>query len=169
MTNEINAHTRVRLRWVTDPAVDMGGSFNVYHDDTDGSINYAARINNLPIEAWPERRGTFCFGRGRFGRGPFGRGDGGYGFGRGMFGRGPFGHGADVLEFITPKLIDGNYDFAVCGVDKAGNVETPATIEKELELAGTPAPPTDLTVTGYTKGTDTITLGWSLSEDDQAA
>jgi len=167
MANEINAHTRVRLQWPTDPAVELGGSFNAYHDEADGAINYTSSINNLPIEAWPEGRGALGFGRGRFGRGPFGRGDGGFGFGRGWFGRGPFGHGAKMLQFITPELIDGDYKFAVCGVDKAGNVETPATIEEELTLAEEPEPPTNLTVTGYVKGTDTLTINYALSADDE--
>ena len=166
MTRAIIAQSRARLKWATDPSVDPGGSYNVYCDGGDASIDYETPINSSAIPAWPDGRGYYGFGVGRFGMGAFGIGEGGAGFGLGGFGLGEFGFGAAMLEYTTGEMDDGDYLLAVVAVDAAGNKTTPAAIEEDITLAGIPDPPTDLAAESYDDATDTLTLSWTLSQDD---
>lgn len=154
---------RVRLRWPTMMALGLDAAFNVYASAAGGEVDYDTPLNPTPIEAWPADLAGFKtgFGLGAFGSGAFGFGDGGFGFGVGGFGLGPFGFGAGWLEYLTEPMADGIYTFAVCPVDAAGNVNTAGAIEKSLNVAGRPWPPTDAEITAYDQATDTLTVEWT--------
>ncbi len=166
---------RATIRWPRQQEVPPGGTFNVYKNDgADGAIDYDTAINLRPIPAWPAgAEGKIGFGIGRFGENAFGFDGPGMGFGQGCFGLGYFGIGADWIRFTTPPLADGTpplddeaYEFAAVGTDEAGNETTPATETVSLALAGPPDPAADLAADSYTSGTDTLSLAWTLSADD---
>lgn len=161
----IVATSRALIRWPTQQSVPLDGSFDIYLDE-----QFASPINPLPIAAWPDELagGKIGFGLGGFGQGAFGHGDGGFGFGEGPFGLGPFGYGAAWLEYITDLLADGLHKFDVIGLDAAGNPTSPAGgTQAEITLAGEPAPPGRPQADSYDQGTDTLTLSYALSADDE--
>jgi len=163
----IIADSQALLKWLRSQDVPADGYYHVYRDDRDGVVDYATRINPLPIPGWADQAGKIGFGLGRFGYGPFGTGDaGGLGFGLGAFGWGLFGWCADLAEFHTPALADGMWRFGILGFDAAGNAAGSGT-EVDVVLAGTPAPPGVPTASSYDDDTDTLTLAWSLSPDDE--
>ncbi len=163
----IIAEARIALRWPSQQQVPLDGSFNVYRDDRDGDVDYETPVNGSEIPAWPDGAGKIGAGLGRDGMGADGFGDGGVGDGLGIAGLGPDGFGAHFLEFPTPLLADGTWELAVVGLDAAANAVTPAVIERQASVAGTPGPPGVPEASNYDSGTDTITLQWALSPDDE--
>ena len=161
---------RALIRWPRQQEVlPPAGTFNVYKNDgAGGEIDYDTPVNLRPISAWgPGAEGKIGFGLGKFGETAFGFDGPGMGFGIGCFGLGYFGIGADWVTFTTPPLADGTWLFAAVGADEAENETTPATETVTLTLAGTPEPPADLAADSYTSGTDTLSLSWTASSDDE--
>jgi len=165
----IIAQAQAELTWMQAQSVGVRGHYDVFvNDGAGGAVNYSAAINPAPIAAWPDGEGKQGFGRGTFGGGRFGHGDVGLGFGRGCFGLGRFGFGARRIHHVTRPLADGTWVFAVLAFDAAGNPAAPAAgTEVTVALAGEPDPPDDPAATGYDAGTDTLTLEWTLSPDDE--
>jgi len=166
----IVAAARAELSWQQAQDVPVGGHYDVYRDDRDGAVSFAARVNVRPVDAWPDGEGKRGWGLGRWGAGAWGRGERGLGWGGGHWGDGPWGLGGRRLSWRSGLLDDGVWTFAVVPVDAAGNPASPSSgTEAAVGLAGTPRPPTDVEATAYDAGTDTVTLGWSLSPDDEDA
>lgn len=183
----IIANSSALLRWPQQQHVPLGGSFNVYGDGRSGTVDYARALNARPLPAWPDGEGKIGLALGGLGNGGLGWGDGGAGLGMGALGLGLLGFGAALIEWRTEPLADGTHTFGVVGLDVAGNkgqpglglglglglgrlgygVGIPAEIELSVALAGTPGRPTNLAATAYKSGTDTLTLGWTLSADDE--
>jgi len=74
-----------------------------------------------------------------------------------------WGYDTARIEFTTEPLGPGAYPVAVLVEDQAGNTSTEAT--DTVTLASYAEPATDLTITSYTLGTDTLVLGWTASGD----
>jgi len=159
----IKGKSDVTLRWPEQQS--LLGEYRMYGGV--GSVSYAARLNPSRIPAWRLASGKIGFGLGRFGYGAFGYGDGGVGFGFGGFGLGAFGFGTPMIEHVLSDLIDGTWHFAVVGVDPAGNEVTPAVVTASVALSAAPEPPGIPTADGYDEGTDTLTVSWALSPDDE--
>ena len=155
---------RVLIRWPTQQQVPRDGSFNVYRSPRGSTaIDYGRPINRLPIPAWPAdlaggKVGSFL---GPFGAGAFGLGHGGFGFGNGPSGLGGFGFGAAWLEYLTGPLEDGLYAFAVVPRDGAGNEDASGALERTVDLAGDPYPPSAGRATEYEPQTATLTVTWT--------
>lgn len=162
----IVADSKAVLTFSQQQQVLLGGKFNVYRDNRDGNVDYVTALPTCPIEAWPDGEGKIGDGLGPDGQGADGFGHGGVGDGLGADCLGMDGFGASLINFITPLLDDGTWEVAVVGIDAAGNKVTPATIEQQVALAGTPDPPSDLETDSYNAGTDTLTLTYDLSDDD---
>jgi hypothetical protein len=164
----ILAHAQARLRWPRGQDVPLGGGYNVYAGPSGAGVDYDSPLNAAPIPAWPDLTGNTGDGLGRDGDGPDGVGGGGLGDGMGLDGGGPDAVGALAMEFLTEPLADGDWLFAVLPVDAAGNAaDSPADVEAALALAGEPAPPGAPTADAYDGDTDTLTLEWDLSPDDE--
>ncbi len=162
--SELRAKTaRVRLRWPASQAVLGGGGFFIYMSARNiAAIDYETPINAEPVEAWPVEIRDFKIGDGlgRDGSGADGFGEGGFPDGEGPDGLGPDGFGTAWLEFFTNPLEDGTYIFAVCPVDQFGNINTTGAIEKTIEIAGVPYPPSTLEATEYDVPTGEVTIEW---------
>ena len=163
----IIAKSLALLRWPDSQAAPLGGSYDVFRDNRDAAVDYGSAINPSPIAAWPDGAGKIGAGLGPAGSGPAGYGHGGVGCGMGGAGMGMAGFGAAMREFTTPPLLDGGWLFAVVASDPAGNAATPAAVEAAATLAGDPAPPGIPLASGYDLGTDTLTVEWPLSADDE--
>jgi len=167
----IVAHSAARIRWPAQQQAPLDGAFGVYRDDgAGGGIDYGTACNADPIPAWPDGEGKMGAGLGPAGSGAAGYGYGAYlpGAGEGAAGLGMAGFGADWHEWITADLADATYLFAVVGLDAAGNLsETPADVLAAVTLAAAPDPPGVPSPTAYEKATDTLTLNWPLSGDDE--
>lgn len=160
----IVAQGQVEIKWPQSSAVPLRGWYNVYADG-----DYSAAINNAPIPAWPDGEGWRGFGSGLFGAGRFGFGDRGLLFGQGRFGMGRFGFGALMLSFVTPSLADGTRTFNIVGFDEAGNPSAPSGgKEVSATISGEPDPPGVPTADSYVLGTDTLTISFALSDDDES-
>ena len=162
----IVARSSALLRWPQQQHVPLGGSYNVYGDAATGTVNYSTALNVRPIPAWPDGEGKVGLGLARCGYSGLGWGDGGPGLGVGGLGLGLLGYGALLHVWRTGPLADGTHKLAVVGLDPAGNKTTPATIEQSVALAGTPRKPTNLAASAYDSETDTLTLTWTISKDD---
>ena len=161
------AEAQVELSWPQRQAVPLGGHYDVYADGQTGEVDFSAKLNALPVEAWPGAVGKRGFGLGLFGAGMFGFGNICLPFGEGRFGMGRFGFGARMHEFLTGPHADGDWRFAVVAVDPAGNpVEPAGAIEAAASVAGSPAAPSDLAATAWED--ETLTLEWTISPDDEA-
>jgi len=164
----IIAKSRALVRWLQRQSVPLGGWYNVYGDGgAGGGIDYGSPVNPRPLAAWPDGEGKRGWGLGPWGEGPWGQGQGGVGWGYGPWGLGPWGYGIATVSLVTPLLTDGTYTFAAVPLDPAGNADTPASETAEVLLAGTPKPPGVPTATAYDDETDTLTLSWQLSPDDE--
>lgn len=162
----IIADAQVEVNWPQQQGVPLGGWYDVFGDGKTGSVNYSSPLNADKIEAWPDDEAKIGAGLGRAGMGVAGYGDGGMGAGLGGAGLGMAGFGAEVMTYTTPELADGTHKLAVVGFDPAGNAVTPADLEEEIAVAGVPEPPGVPEATAYDNGSDTLTLGWALSADD---
>ncbi len=145
-----SAGNRIKVSIQTTLAMRLGDRFRI---SIDGTIVHEADI-------YPTSDGAGGYGVSfgvSYGRGPFG---GGYGREYGV----NYGHGGGiVLEWVSEPLFIGTYAVAVNIIDKAGNVSSSTTTN--VTLATYPRPATDLVVSSYDSGTDTLTLGWGESED----
>ncbi len=163
----IVADAQVEVRWPQQQAVPLGGWYDIFGDAKSGAVDYGTPLNPGRIPAWPDDNAKIGAGLGRAGMGVAGYGDGGMGAGLGGAGLGMAGFGAEVISYITGALADGTHTLAVVGFDPAGNKVTPADLETEIAVAGVPAPPGVPTATNYDNGSDTLTLNWALSPDDE--
>jgi len=168
MSYSIIAKAKVLLTFPAQHQVPPGGYYHVFHRISGGSWDWsaAARINPEPIEAWPDGDHP---GRGYGARGQTPRGLPSMAMprGSGPRGSGPRGFDTFNLEFTTDWYDDGDHEFAVVGYDKAGNATTPATAIGTVTLAGEPIPPSNFSADSYDSGTDTLSVSWTLSPDDQ--
>ena len=164
----IAQNSRARLQWPQDQTVPIGGYYNVYLGDRNGgAIDYGSPVNPRRIPAWPNNAaGKTGFGLGQFGSGACGYADGGEGWGQNAWGIGRFGFDAKYLNYLTDELADGTYNAAVVGYDPAGNAST-GNAEYEIALAGDPEPPGVPSPDNYTQVTDTLTLSFPPSDDDE--
>ncbi len=79
------------------------------------------------------------------------------------FGLGEFGYDCEMLEWTSKPLPPGSYPVKGTIVDAAGNESTASTAG--ITLNNYPRPARDLAVDSYTKGTDTLVLSFTESED----
>ena len=164
----IIAKSRALVRWLQRQSVPLGGWYNVYGDGgAGGGIDYGSPVNPRPLAAWPDGEGKIGAGLGPAGQGPAGTGLGGVGAGYGAAGLGPAGIGVAAMSLVTPLLSDGDYTFCAVPFDPAGNADTPASETAEVLLAGEPKPPGVPQADSYDDETDTLTLSWALSPDDE--
>jgi len=113
---------RVRLGLLRSQRLPFGGTVEIYYDKGTGQIDYSERLNAEPISIWPRLADKAGLGMSRFGFGDFGRDwAAGVGFGVGIFGQCQFGVDADVIEWVSGLLADGEYKFAIKVVDEGGN------------------------------------------------
>lgn len=160
---------RVRLRWPANHDVPLDGGFFIYMSARNGaSVDYETPLNAEPVEAWPVEIRDFKIGAGQgpAGMGPAGWGHGGFPAGTGPAGLGPAGFGTTWLKFSTSPLEDGTYKFAVCPVDQFGNINTTGAIEKTIEIAGVPYPPSTAEATEYDVPTGEVTLEWTRNSQN---
>lgn len=152
---------RVRLRFLRSQQLPFGGTVEVYYDRGTGQIDYSERLNEEPILIWPSRADKAGFGMSRFGFGDFGRDwAAGTGFGVGVFGLGEFGVDADLIEWVSGPLADGEYKFAVKVVDEMGNASSGCETDSVLVIR--PAvPAAGLDVAGFVKETNQLVLSVS--------
>ena len=163
----IVADAQVELNWAQQQDVPVDGAFNVYSAPAGQALGYSNRLNASAIPAWPDGEGKIGWGLGGWGADPWGLGPAGLGFGGGGWGGDCWGIGAEPMSFDTVQLDDGAYQFAVVGLDAPGNQVTPADMIVTATVAGTPAPPGVPEPTDYDDGTDTLSLAWALSADDE--
>lgn len=160
----IIAQAQVEIRWPQCQSVPLKGHYDVFADG-----NFNTPLNPAPLAAWPDGEGWRGFGMGMFGAGLFGLGEVALLFGKYRFGMGRFGLGAEMMKFDTPELADGLHTLTVVGFDAAGNPSAPsAGTDVAVTVAGTPAPPGAATADSYDSGTDTLTLSFAISGDDEA-
>ena len=86
-----------------------------------------------------------------------------YGSGWGNWWGLQWGYEPVTLEYETDILACGSYKLEVATVDLAGNEST--QIDETVTLDTYPAPITDLAITSYTLGTDTLVLSFTGSTD----
>ena len=85
------------------------------------------------------------------------------GFGDTPFGLDDFGVAPGALEYITDPLSSATYTIKTSFVDAVGNESTKSSDAKTISTYARPA--SDLTVSAYVKGTNTITISFTESED----
>ncbi len=165
----IIAQCHAQIRWPQTQHVPLGGHYDVFRDDRDGAVDYGVRINPADVAAWPDGAGKIGAGLGPAGLGAAGYGHGGAGAGMGAAGLGMAGFGALWVTFMTAKLRDGTWTFGVTGFDAAGNPAAPAAtaIETTVTLAAAPAPAGVPAADAWDNATGILTLGWTLSADDE--
>lgn len=88
------------------------------------------------------------------------------GYGRGGYGRGGYGHAEIGYQWTSAVLTSGDWQFAVAGVDAAGNVDpSPPVITQTIATPPSgPVPRADgkrLWVESFDPATGTYTLGWT--------
>jgi|GEM_PF-6481297 len=157
---------KVFLRWAAGHGVPLGGGYFVYMSARNGEIDFEADpLNANPIDAWPVELAPHKIGDGLGpdGSGPDGFGEGGFPNGEGPDGYGPDGFGTTWFEYTTGVLEDGTYKFAVCPVDRFGNINTADAIETVISPAGTPHPPTDAQPKAYDLPTKQLTVEWQAN------
>lgn len=138
------------VRTPTEPGYFSGDRWRVYLDDE--------LVHDREI--WPPRT------KGPGGRGSrrgVNRGLEVYGSGRGNWRGLQRGFEPVTLEFETTILSPGTYQVEVATVDSAGN-ESSQTAEL-VQLDTYPGPCTDLAISSYVKGTDTLVLTFTGSPD----
>jgi hypothetical protein len=152
---------RVRLRILRSQHLPLGGTVEIYYDSGTGQIDYSERLNAEPILIWPSRADKAGFGMSRFGFSDFGRDwAAGACFGAGVFGQGQFGVDADVIEWVSGPLADGEYKFAVRVFDEKGNAGSGCETDSVLVIR--PAMPTvGLDVASFDKETNQLVLSIS--------
>lgn len=141
---------RIKVSLTTTESMKTGWQWRV---SIDGTKVYEADIfpGGIGAGGWGVQWGT------AWGHGPFGSGWGnswGANWGHG---------GAMVLEWISEPQTNGTYTVTVSTIDKAGNVSTAASEDVTITTYARPA--SDLAVSGYVLGTDTLTLTWTESPD----
>lgn len=164
----IPAWSRAIVSWPMEQSVPLGATYDVYSDSGTGTIDFTAPVNADPIDAWPANSSKAGLGLGALGTLALGFGGGGYGLGLGALGMGPLGIGTALASFTTPLMPDSQVLFAVLARDAAGNELASTTTIASVTLAGTPRPPTNLTVQSYDAAGDRLVLTWTKSPDDVA-
>jgi len=164
----IIATNKAQIRWPQAQETDPRGSYNVFCDARNGTVDLTTAINASPIAAWPDEAGKVGEGLADDGSGADGWGYGGIGDGSGIDGLGPDGIGATWLAFTTAPLADGTWLFGVIAYDAAGNPAAAAgETAAQVTLAGTPAPPASLAIDSWDDPSGTVTLTLGLSADDE--
>lgn len=147
---------RIVLKVSTSPDNEVGDLVRYYRGDA-GDASAGTKIDEREMFPAGRRAGGWGENWGYYwGIGPFGPG---WGYNWGYV----WGYGADVLEFKTDPLPPGTYPVKATIVDRAGNESTDTTASVVLNTYARPA--SGLTIDSYVKGTDTLTLSWTASED----
>jgi len=79
------------------------------------------------------------------------------------WGVGEWGFDCEMILYETPPLPPGVYPYKVIITDPAGNDSSPTS--GNITLSTYARPCSGLTVAAYNKGTDTLDLSWTASED----
>jgi hypothetical protein len=147
---------RVQLRFNRDQSIGINCRAVVY-SGTDGSVDYENSLDDS-VRFWPCFQDKAGFGLSRFGDGDFGFDSGaGVGFGRGFFGSGLWGQGADIVEWSSGELCDGDHKFGIKVRDDAGNEG--AAFESELLTVVCGSEPAEsLSVESYDKESDKLVI-----------
>jgi hypothetical protein len=149
MLEQTEADGRAKLSLLRSQRLPAGARFKVYTDGGAGEIDYSNPIGEGPV--WPSWQDKAGFGQDRFAEGDFGYDwAGGIGFGRGSFGAGEFGVDADVIEWLSPVLEAGVYEFAVKVIDENGN-ESEASETGEIVVYPAARPAGELNVLSFDK------------------
>ena len=153
--------SRVKLALLRSQSLPIAGALNIYCDNGTGVIDYIEPLNASPVPVWPCRQDKAGFGMGQFGEGDFGyESAAAVGFGKGSFGRGDFGLDADVIEWISPALSLGTYQFGVTVVDTAG-AESLAGETEPVTVIPAAKPAGGLAILEFNEYTGQLTLNAS--------
>ncbi|MFC1780942.1 hypothetical protein ACFLZ8_01580 [Planctomycetota bacterium] len=150
---------RVKIKLLRRQDLPAGAKINIYFDSGTGEIDYENSLTNPPIMLWPAWQDKAGFGMSRFGFSDFGFDSAAAaGFGKGSFGYGCFGSDADAIEWISPQLETGTYQFGLIITDEKGNQSSVCETDS---ITVTPAPETigSLEITSFDKGSNELILG----------
>jgi hypothetical protein len=146
------AGNRIKVWQIRELTFGLGDRWRVYVDDV--------KLTDQPIFPGGRLAVGFgdCFGW-NFGLG------GRYapGFGVTPFGLDDFGVAPGCMEYITEPMASGTYTVKTSFVDSVGNESTKSSDSKTITTYARPA--SDLVVSAYDQGTDTLTISFTESED----
>jgi len=166
-SNEINSSTvdsgRVRISLLRSQNLPIGATAEVYFDNGMGEIDFDNQLTDSPIRIWPAWQDKAGFGISRFGVGDFGLDcAAAIGFGKGSFGNGQFGLDADSIEWTSPPLSTGVYQFAVKVIDEAGN-ESCVSETGPITVVPAAKPAENVSISSFDKQTNQLVLRVSNS------
>lgn len=182
MANQINGNGKIRIRWAPQAGVPAGGYYHVFRGSVGGgAVQFDAdhRLSPSPVPAWSGGRQPTWWDDEQLAASWWSLGGSWWNWSPlswwnyagdwwnhpGSWWLGLFGE----YEIKSSLLPDGQYKVAVVSYDPAGNADTAGADQQTVTIAADPQPATDLAASAYDSGTDTLTLTWTLSEDDQAA
>jgi len=149
---------RARLTLLRSQMLPVGATVNVYSDNGTGQIDYEEPLNISPITIWPCVQDKAGFGMAQFGAGDFGcDAAASVGFGKGAFSRAEFGLDADLIEWTSPALAAGRYQFAAKVFDASGNAG-PASKADTITVMPAPKPVERLDVATFDPLKNQLTL-----------
>ena len=148
-----DAANRETIRTPTVPGIFRDEQWRVYLDDV--------LIKERPVWPYPDSLSCRIGGRGTL-RGWY-RGIEDYGSGRANWRGLQRGYEPVTLEHVTDVLVCGDYEFKTAVVDKVGNEALTAATTVSFHTY--PRVNSELTVTSYVLGTDTLTFSFTESED----
>jgi hypothetical protein len=158
--SSIGRSGRVRINMLREQSVPIGATAQIYFDKGTGEIDYEEALNDSPMRIWPSRQDKAGFGMSRFAIGDFGyESAAAVGFGKGGFAHGQFGLDADSLEWTSPEMGAGVYQFVVKVVDEAGNESSSEA--GPITVTPTAKPAEQLSVFSFDKQTNQLVLGIS--------
>jgi len=156
--SSIDQSGRVRISVLRGQDLPIGATAQVYFDNGTGEIDYGEVLNDSPIRVWPAWQDKAGFGMSRFGVGDFGLDcAAAIGFGKGSFGNGQFGLDADTIEWTSPPLSTGVYQFAVKVIDEAGN-ESCVSETGPITVVPPAKPAENLSISSFDKQTNQLVL-----------
>ncbi len=152
---------RVRVDMLRGQSLPIGATAQIYFDNGTGEIDYDKVLNDLPIRIWPARQDKAGFGMSRFAVGDFGYDSAAaVGFGKGNFGNGQFGLDADLLEWTSPAMGVGIYQFAVKIFDALGN-ESVGSETGQVTVIPAASPAEQVSISSFDKQTNQLVLSIS--------
>jgi len=159
--SSISQSGRVRVSMLRCQSLPIGATAQIYFDNGTGEIDYDEALNDSPVRIWPSLRDKAGFGMSRFGAGDFGYDSAAaVGFGKGNFGNGQFGLDADLLEWTSPALGVGIYQFAVKVFDAAGN-ESIGSETGQVTVIPAASPAEQVSISSFDKQTNQLVLSIS--------
>jgi len=152
---------RVRVSMQRGQSLPVGATARIYFDNGTGEIDYDKALNSSPMRIWPSIRDKAGFGMSRFCAGDFGYDSAAaVGFGKGNFGNGQFGLDADLLEWTSPAMGVGIYQFAVKVFDAAGN-ESIGSETGQVTVIPAASPAERVSISSFDKQTNQLVLSIS--------